>query len=149
LPPTSPDHVTIARLRVRHQTALPGFLVASLKLRAAAGMVRVGTVALDGTKLAAHPADKANRTHTTSSKRRSSRSSGRPPRSTGTRTVVWAMPWDELPPALASRAGRLDRLRQAKAQLQAAAAARQQAYQQRRPPGEKAAHAQASATGGA
>jgi hypothetical protein len=40
-------------------------------------------------------------------------------------------------PAPASRAGRLDRLRQAKAQLQAAAAARQQAYQQRRPPGRK------------
>jgi transposase len=46
----TPDHVTIARFRVRHQQALAGFLVASLKLCAAAGMVRVGTVALDGTK---------------------------------------------------------------------------------------------------
>src|SRR5512132_300934 len=58
----APDHVTIARFRVRHQQALAGFLVASLKLCAAAGMVRVGTVALDGTKLAANAADKANRT---------------------------------------------------------------------------------------
>jgi transposase len=58
----TPDHVTIARFRVRHEQALAGFLVASLKLCATAGMVRVGTVALDGTKLAGNAADKANRT---------------------------------------------------------------------------------------
>src|SRR6266508_2136582 len=57
-----PDHVTIARFRVRHQQALADFLVQSLKLCAAAGMVRVGVVALDGTKLAGNAADKANRT---------------------------------------------------------------------------------------
>jgi transposase len=39
-----PDHVTIARFRVRHQQALAGFLVASLKLCAAAGLVRLGMV---------------------------------------------------------------------------------------------------------
>jgi hypothetical protein len=54
--------VTIARFRARHEQALAGFLVESLKLCAAAGMVRVGTVALDGTKLAGNAADKANRT---------------------------------------------------------------------------------------
>jgi transposase len=59
----TPDHVTIARFRVRHEQALAGFLVASLKLCAAAGMVRVGTVALDGTKLAGNAAERANRTH--------------------------------------------------------------------------------------
>src|SRR6266511_1399279 len=58
----TPDHVTIARFRARHEQALAGFLVESLKLCAAAGMVRVGTVALDGTKLAGNAADKANRT---------------------------------------------------------------------------------------
>jgi transposase len=55
----SPDHVTIARFRPRHEQALAGFLVASLKLCAAAGMVRVGTVALDGTKLAGNAAERA------------------------------------------------------------------------------------------
>jgi transposase len=40
----SPDHVTIARFRARHQQALAGFLVESLKLCAAAGMVQVGVV---------------------------------------------------------------------------------------------------------
>src|ERR671934_2621949 len=59
----TPDHVTIARFRVRHEAALAGFLVESLKLCAAAGMVQVGTVALDSTKLAGNAADKANRTH--------------------------------------------------------------------------------------
>ncbi len=58
----APDHVTIARFRVRHQTALAGFLVESLKLCAAAGMVKVGTVALDGTKLAANAANTASHT---------------------------------------------------------------------------------------
>jgi hypothetical protein len=49
--------VTIARFRARHQQALAGLLVASLKLCAAAGMVQVGTVALDGTKLASNASD--------------------------------------------------------------------------------------------
>jgi transposase len=51
-----PDHVTIARFRVRHQQALAGFLVESLKLCAAAGLVRLDVVALDGTKVAANAA---------------------------------------------------------------------------------------------
>src|SRR6266511_5020034 len=57
-----PDHVTIARFRVRHEQALAGFLVASLRLCAAAGMVQVGTVALDGTKLAGNAATTASHT---------------------------------------------------------------------------------------
>jgi transposase len=47
----APDHVTIARFRIRHQQALAGFLVASLRLCAAAGLVHVGVVALDATKV--------------------------------------------------------------------------------------------------
>jgi transposase len=126
-----PDHVTIARFRVRHEQALAGFLVASLKLCAAAGMVRVGTVALDGTKLAANAADKANRTHdklqaeVAEILRQAAEIDQREDHEHGPSRG------DELPPALASKAGRLARLRQAKAQLEAEAAARQQAYQQR------------------
>jgi transposase len=59
---STPDHVTLARFRIRHEQALAGLLVASLKLCAAAGMVKVGVVALDGPKLAGNAADKANRT---------------------------------------------------------------------------------------
>jgi hypothetical protein len=58
----APDHVTIARFRVRHQQALAGFLVASLRLCAAAGMINLGTVALDGTKVAANAVNTASHT---------------------------------------------------------------------------------------
>jgi transposase len=84
------DHVTIARFRARHETALAGFLVASLKLCAAAGMVRVGTVALDGTKLAGNAADKAIAPRR-SSRPRSPRSCARPPRPTSTTTSSTGM----------------------------------------------------------
>jgi transposase len=57
-----PDHVTIARFHARHQQALAGFLIESLKLCAAAGLVRLGLVTLDGTKVAANAAGRANRT---------------------------------------------------------------------------------------
>jgi transposase len=60
---STPDHVTIARFRVRHEHALAGLLIQSLKLCAAAGMVRLGLVALDGTKIQANAAAAANRTH--------------------------------------------------------------------------------------
>jgi transposase len=127
----TPDHVTIARFRVRHETALAGFLVESLKLCAAAGMVRVGTVALDGTKLAANAAERANRTHDTLQAevaeilRQAAEIDQRQDREHGDARG------DELPAALASKAGRLHRLRVAKALLEAEAAARQQRYQQR------------------
>ena len=48
-----PDHATIARFRTEHLEALPAVFVQVLRLCAAAGLVRVGLVALDGTKLTA------------------------------------------------------------------------------------------------
>jgi transposase len=139
----TPDHVTIARFRARHEQALAGFLVQSLRLCAAAGMVRVGTVALDGTKLAGNASDKANRTHdqleaeVAEILRQAAETDQHEDRLFGDARG------DELPPALASKADRLARLRQAKAQLEAEAAAREQAYQQR-----VAAHAAAAAAKG-
>jgi transposase len=127
----TPDHVTIARFRVRHEQALAGFLVASLKLCAAAGMVRVGAVALDGTKLAANASDKANRTQeklqaeVAEILRQAAETDQREDEQFGDARG------DELPPQLASKADRLARLRQAKAQLEAEATARERAYQQR------------------
>jgi transposase len=126
-----PDHVTIARFRVRHQQALAGFLVASLKLCAAAGLVKVGTVALDGTKLAGNAAEKAKRTQekleaeVAEILRQAAAADQRDDQRFGDARG------DELPEALASKAGRLARLRHAKAQLDAAAAERERRYQQR------------------
>jgi transposase len=127
----TPDHVTIARFRVRHQQALAGFLVASLKLCAAAGMVRLGVVALDGTKVAANAANTASRTRekleaeVAEILRQAAEADQREDLAHGQARG------DELPPALASKAGRLARLRQAKALLEAEAAERQRRYEQR------------------
>jgi transposase len=56
-----PDHTTIARFRRRHLDALKGLFVQSLRLCAEAGLVRVGLVALDGTKIAAAASIDKNR----------------------------------------------------------------------------------------
>jgi hypothetical protein len=50
----APDHVTINRFRSEHQDALAGLFGEVLTLCARAGMVRVGTVAVDGTRMAAN-----------------------------------------------------------------------------------------------
>src|SRR5215207_5517065 len=127
---STPDHVTIARFRVRHEHALAGLLVQSLKLCAAAGMVRLGLVALDGTKVEANAAAAANRTHAHLEAQVAE-------------LLAQAAEADqvedrdcdggghELPQELAGRAERLARLQHAKALLEAEAAARQQRYQQR------------------
>jgi transposase len=59
---STPDHATIARFRARHEEALKGLLVQSLRLCQAAGLVRVGVLALDGTKIAAQASMNATRT---------------------------------------------------------------------------------------
>ena len=58
-----PDHATIARFRVRHEEALAGLFGGVLGLCAKAGIVDVGVVAVDGTKLAADASDGAIRTY--------------------------------------------------------------------------------------
>jgi len=57
-----PDHATIARFRARHENALGGPFSQVLRLLAAEGMVSLGTLSLDGTKLAGNAAQKANKT---------------------------------------------------------------------------------------
>jgi transposase len=58
----APDHATIARFRARHQAALSGLFAQVLLLCRDAGMVSVGVVAVDSTKLAADASVEANRT---------------------------------------------------------------------------------------
>ena len=57
----TPDHATIARFRVRHQQALGELFGEVLALCAKAGLVSVGVIALDGTKLRANASDRVNR----------------------------------------------------------------------------------------
>jgi transposase len=128
---TTPDHVTIARFRVRHEQALAGLLVQSLQLCAAAGMVRLGLVALDGTKIEANAAAAANRTYAhleaqvAELLQQAAATDQAEDREHGTGRG------DELPRGLEGRAERLASLQHAKALLEAEAIARQQRYQQR------------------
>src|SRR5215212_5463027 len=47
----APDHATIARFRVRHEAAIAGLFGEVLALCARSGLVKVGVVAVDGTKI--------------------------------------------------------------------------------------------------
>lgn len=49
-----PDYRSLARFRRRHLDALPGLFIQVLRVCAQAGLVKLGRVALDGTKLAAN-----------------------------------------------------------------------------------------------
>ena len=57
-----PDHSVIARFRKRHRGDLETLFVEVLKLCHAAGLVRLGVVALDGTKVKANASLAANQT---------------------------------------------------------------------------------------
>ena len=57
-----PDHCTVARFRQQNSHALEGLFTQVLRLCAEAGLVKLGVVALDGTKIKADAALSANRT---------------------------------------------------------------------------------------
>jgi hypothetical protein len=110
---------------------MAGLLVQSLKLCAAAGMVRLGLIALDGTKIEANAAAAANRTHAHLEAQVAELLSQAAEADQAEDREHGPARRDELPRPLASRAERLARLQHAKAQLEAEAAAREQRYQQR------------------
>jgi transposase len=59
----TPDHCTIARFRQENEKELEGLFVEILKLCREAGLVKLGIVALDGTKVKANASLAANRTY--------------------------------------------------------------------------------------
>ena len=58
-----PDHATIARFRVRHEAAIAELFSEVLGLCARSGLVKVGVVAVDGTKIAAAATHHATRSY--------------------------------------------------------------------------------------
>jgi transposase len=58
-----PDHATIARFRVEHQDTFAALFMQVLLVGAEAGLAQLGTVAIDGTKIAANASIDANRGH--------------------------------------------------------------------------------------
>jgi transposase len=59
----APDHSTIAEFRRRHETALAGLFTGVLKLCKEAGLVKVGVIAVDGTKISANAGRDANKSY--------------------------------------------------------------------------------------
>jgi transposase len=136
-----PDHATIARFVTRHREALEGLFGQVLRLCHEAGMLRLGVISVDGTKIAANGSWSANQT---------SKSLAHQVAEEQARFDKLAADLleeqtrideaedaehgpdrgDELPPRLRRRAERLARLKEAKQRLdeeQAAAVAEQEA----------------------
>jgi transposase len=111
-----PDHATIARFRVRHEDALADLFGQVLGLCAQAGLVEVGVVAVDGTKLAAMASNHSNRSYEQIAAEILAEA-GRIDAAED--ELLGEARGDELPAHLASREGRRAWLREAKERLDA------------------------------
>ncbi len=108
------DHATVARFRVRHERALAGLFGDVLRLCAAAGAVSVGVIAVDGTRVRANAADRANMDYERLAREilaEADRIDREEDERFGERRG------DELPPELANPVTRRQRLREAKRRL--------------------------------
>lgn len=118
-----PDHATIARFLINHEHAIGEVFVQVLRLCAAAGLVSVGTVAIDGTKIGSDAALDRNRS--ASWIRREVETILSDARTTD--ACEDAQPellaTDQLPEQLSSATGRLARLEEALAVIEAEDAA--------------------------
>jgi len=124
-----PDHATIARFRARHERALAEIFSQVLALCAEAGLVTVGLIALDGTKVKANAAKSANRSYAAISAEVEEILAEAAAADADEDERLGDRRGDELPVELASRSSRLARLRAAKAKLDAEVAAQQAAHQ--------------------
>jgi transposase len=109
-----PDHATIARFRVRHERALGELFGQVLGLCADAGMMRVGVVAVDGTKVHANASERATRDYEQIAREileQAAAVDALEDERFGERRG------DELPPAVATREGRQRWLRDAQRRL--------------------------------
>jgi transposase len=128
-----PDFRTISDFRKRHLAALEGFFVDVLKLCARAGLVKVGRLALDGSKVKANASRHKAMSYDYMLKEeqrlkqeiKALLAQAEEADETDDRTYGRDRRGDELPEELARRQGRLQKIRQAKAALEAEA--RQQA----------------------
>jgi transposase len=112
----APDHATVARFRVRHQEALAGLFGQVLALCARAGAIQVGVVAVDGTKVHANASDRQNRSYEQLAKEILQEADAV---DAAEDAQFGEARGDELPPELADRNSRRERLREAKRQLEA------------------------------
>ncbi len=124
-----PDHTVIARFRQRHVARMREVFLAVLRLGHEAGLVRLGLVALDGTKMGANAALDANRTASRIDEPVAKMLAEAEATDAQEGGQFGAQRGDELPAALARQGNRLARLQQCQDKLQrqaAEAASRQQ-----------------------
>jgi hypothetical protein len=127
----TPDHATIARFRARHEQALAGLFTDVLELCAKAGLVSVGVVALDGTKIAANAALCQTKTYesiNTEMKQIFEEAADADAREDAEFGV--GSRGDELPAELADRRSRRARLERCEAELEAGHAEREQTFRE-------------------
>src|SRR3954468_16731863 len=117
----APDHATIARFRVRHESPIGELFGGVLELCARAGLVELGVVMVDGTRMAASAADRQTRSYDQIARE-----------ILGEAAAIDAAEderygdgrGDELPPGFRNQGDRRTRLREAKQALDAERAAR-------------------------
>lgn len=124
----TPDHATIARFRARHEQALAELFAQVLGLCARAGLVSLGVVALDSTKIAANAAGIANRTYEQIATELLDEAQAL---DAAEDQQLGDARGDELPQEMANPASRRARLGEAKRQMEAEHQAAKDAHRQR------------------
>ena len=109
-----PDHATVARFRQRHEDAIADLFGSVLGLCARAGMVEVGVIAIDGTKMQANASQHATRDYEQIARQVLGEADAVDREEDAQYGQARG---DELPPELASREGRERWLRGAKRDL--------------------------------
>jgi transposase len=123
-----PDHATIARFRARHELALGQLFTQVLGLCARSGLVSLGVVALDSTKVAANASSAATRTYEQIAEELLADAAAI---DAAEDQQFGQSRGDELPPELADARSRRARLRLAKERMEAEHQAAIDAHQQR------------------
>jgi transposase len=124
-----PDHSTIARFRRRHAGVLAGLFVQVLALCEKAGMVKVGRVAIDGTKMRANASLAANRKYAAIRAEIDQILAEADAVDRAEDELLGDARGDELPPELADPVSRRERLERAARELEAEEHARQTAHE--------------------
>ncbi len=121
-----PDHDTIAAFRQQHVEALASLFVQALRLCQKAGLVKLGNVAIDGTKIMANASTRRSVPYQKLTEREQywketvDRLLAEAQKTDQEEDQLWGkgQPADPLPPELANAQSRLQRIRQAKRELE-------------------------------
>lgn len=118
-----PDHSTLARFRNRHGEHVARIFGQALRLCAESGLVRLGVVALDGTKIAANASLAANRTFETLARELETKAKE-------AKDAEAAGLSHAMPRVMARLQDRVARLEEAKSRLEAEQATRAQTHEE-------------------